>query len=84
MKNNDLKIASFASKNHEQAYKRYATKKKAMAALKMIVVIVVSLIVGFMIGKNYVIMNQCITTDDMQQGEYISILDEHVNVYLYE
>ena len=84
MKNNDLKIASFASKNNEKAYKRYAAKKKAMAALKMIVVIVVSLIVGFMIGKNYVIMNQCITTDDMQQGEYISILDEHVNVYLYE
>lgn len=84
MKNNDLKIASFASKNNEKAYKRYAAKKMAMAALKMIVVIVVSLIVGFMIGKNYVIMNQCITTDDMQQGEYISILDNHVNVYWYE
>lgn len=55
-----------------------------MESLKMIVVIVVSLIIGFMIGKNYVIMNQCITTDDMQQGEYISILDDHVNVYLYE
>ena len=84
MENNDLKIASFASKNNEKAYKRYAAKKRAMAALKMIVVIVVSLIVGFMIGKNYVIMNQCITTDDMQQGEYISILDDRVNVYLYE
>lgn len=84
MKNNDLKIASFASKNNEKAYKRYAAKKKAMEALKMTVVIVISLIIGFMIGKNYVIMNQCITTDDMQQGEYISILDEHVNVYWYE
>lgn len=84
MENNGLKIASFASKNNEKAYKRYAAKKRAMAALKMIVVIVVSLIVGFMIGKNYVIMNQCITTDNMQQGEYISILDEHVNVYRYE
>lgn len=84
MKNNDLKIASFASKNNENAYKRYAAKKKAMESLKMIVVIVVSLIIGFMIGKNYVIMNQCITSDDMQQGEYISILDDHVNVYLYE
>lgn len=84
MKNNDLKIASFASKNNEKAYKRYAAKKRAMAALKMIVVIVVSLIIGFMIGKKYVIMNQCITSNDMQQGEYISILDEHVNVYWYE
>ena len=84
MKNNDLKIAEFANKNHEQAYKRYAAKKKAMTVLKMIVIIVVSLIVGFMIGKNYVIMNQCITTDDMQQDEYISILDEDVNVYWYE
>ena len=84
MKNNDLKIASFASKNNEKACKRYAAKKKAMAALKMIVVIAISLIIGFMIGKNYVIMNQCITIDDMQQGEYISILDDHVNVYLYE
>lgn len=84
MKNNDLNIASFASKNNENAYKRYVAKKKAMAALKMIVVIVVSLIIGFMIGKNYVIMNQCITTDDMQQGEYISILDDDVNVYWYE
>ena len=84
MKNNDLKIASFASKNNENIYRRYAAKKKAMAALKMIVVIAISLIIGFMIGKNYVIMNQCITTDDMQQGEYISILDEHVNVYWYE
>lgn len=84
MKNNDLKIASFASKNNEKAYRCYVAKKKTMAALKMIVVIVVSLIVGFMIGKNYVIMNQCITSDDMQQGEYISILDEHVNVYWYE
>lgn len=84
MENNDLKIASFANKNYEQAYKRYTAKKKAMAALKMTVVIIVSLIVGFMIGKRYVIMNQCITTDDMQQGEYISILDNHVNVYLYE
>lgn len=84
MENNDLKIASFASKNNEKAYKRYAAKKKAMEALKMIIVIVVSLIIGFMIGKNYVIMNQCITTDDMQQGEYISILDDDVNVYWYE
>ena len=84
MKNNDLKIASFASKNNEKAYKRYAAKKKAMESLKMIVVIIVSLIIGFMIGKKYVIMNQCITTDDMQQGEYISILDDDVNVYWYE
>ena len=84
MKNNDLKIAEFANKNHEQAYKRYAAKKRAMAALKMIIVIVVSLIIGFMIGRNYVIMNQCITNNDMQQGEYISILDENVNVYWYE
>ena len=84
MKNNDLKIASFASKNNENAYKRYVAKKKAMEALKRTVVIVVSLIIGFMIGKNYVIMNQCITSDDMQQGEYISILDNHVNVYWYE
>lgn len=53
MKNNDLKIASFASKNNEKAYKRYAAKKRAMAALKMIIVIIVSLIIGFMIGKNY-------------------------------
>lgn len=84
MKNDNLKIASFASKNNEKAYKRYATKKRVMAALKMIIVIIVSLIIGFMIGKNYVIMNQCITTDDMQQGEYISILDDNVNVYWYE
>lgn len=84
MKNNDLKIASFANKNNVNSYKHYVVKKKAMAALKMIVVIIVSLIIGFMIGRNYVIMNQCITTDDMQQGEYISILDDHVNVYWYE
>lgn len=84
MKNNDLNIASFARKNNEKAYKRYAAKKRAMAALKMTVIIVVSLYIGFLIGKRYVIMNQCITTDDMQQGEYISILDDHVNVYLYE
>lgn len=84
MKNNDLKIASFASKNNEKAYKRYAAKKKAMAAVKMIIVIALSMVIGFMIGKHYVIMNQCITSNDMQQGEYISILDDHVNVYLYE
>ena len=84
MKNDNLKIAEFASKNNENTYRRYVVKKRAMAALKMIIVIIVSLIVGFMIGRNYAIMNQCITSADMQQGEYISILDEHVNVYWYE
>lgn len=84
MKNNDLNIASFASKNNENAYKRYIAKKKAMAALKMIVVIIVSLYIGFLIGKRYVIMNQCITSEDCTPGNYISILDDDVNVYLYE
>ena len=84
MKNNDLKIASFASKNNENAYKRYAAKKRTMAALKMIIVILVSLYIGFLIGKRYVIMNQCITSEDCTPGNYISILDEHVNVYWYE
>lgn len=34
MKNNDLKIASFASKNNEKAYKRYAAKKKGNGITK--------------------------------------------------
>ena len=84
MKNDNLKIAEFANKNREQAYKRYAIIEKVKAAIKMIIVIFVSLYIGFLIGKRYVIMNQCITSEDCTPGNYISILDEHVNVYWYE
>ena len=84
MKNDNLKIAEFASKNHEQEYKRYAIIEKVKAAIKMIIAILVSLYIGFLIGKRYVIMNQCITSEDCTPGNYISILDDHVNVYRYE
>lgn len=84
MKNDNLKIAEFANKNHEQAYKRYAIVEKVKAAIKMIIVILVSLYIGFLIGKRYVIMNQCITSEECTPGNYISILDDNVNVYWYE
>lgn len=83
MKNEKLLVPGFTNENYVKAHK-YVLREKLLQAAKMVIVIIISLVIGFMAGKRYVIMNQCITSDDCQQGEYISILDDDVNVYWYE
>ena len=81
----DLDVPVFVNKNYDKKMKRNHKKeikksffKKFKSLIIMILVIVISLLTGFLIGKNYVIKNQEIYS---QNGIYYSIINDQIHYY---